>query len=886
MFGKHTTVKQDQSIQPSLANDLNRFSLPELRRIHNQLVENKAVNDSNQDLVVEILRIIAEIVVYGDNKSELLFDFFCEKNMLALFLEIMWSPGPCPSIVHIQILQTLSILISCVKNNTSLYYLLSNNYINDIINFPHCLTDDESLSAQYASFIKSLSLRLNDQTVQFFFIEETGAFPLLTKAVQILESDDPMIRISAQTAILNVYRVDDSRAREYALQNEVLTVLFKAIICIMNGQFNNLKRLYNIHMNADVQKSDLEKAGQSINDLAISIEDWLYYLQDIFDLNIPLLVNFFEYIIMNDFIVPTLFGAIDEIGIVGDVDSVVQNGSISSWLDKKFVNAGLYYLLQIIKIISSSSIKFLILSAFQYPQITDAFSSWTSLKGTTNPLFVTATANYDSTNLLPYRVVAHILSNTSSKCEFLVQCILSSILRSYGNWDLPSAEVFKLFQLIKIFPANLQNENTDKRIVPLCDIVCEYVKDCRKRSIMCNQLAIDILWSILKLLLQVIYDETVDEESIMNCRNGLNYIRLRILDAIQWISNHFSEKIDMHFEDSLLIVNEEFNRYRDRSWKTSFEKIINFSPLILPSESMQLDKFGADYSTPVCELEILRGEFHVLLLLRALLESSRIVEDKFISEDVFRTVGCNDFCGLQEISILGEQYLENGTFEMKGKKFLDAIIIQMDPAVYLTTPKSNSNDNASSNSSITSALTFGLLGSSKRQNRTPKSQSTESSLNAKSPQPISGFKILFVQDPMFLLLVSQQKVDGKSNFKIKVVAPLLFSEAKQDSNDKRRFNLIVRSWRKLSNMNIIELLPNDEGIATSSISTYSPYQRNAETFLKPPEKSSMYELTIVMDTEQACSLAVQHIELRRKTLSANNLEYFKNILNKWQKYDL
>eukprot|EP01039_Chlorochromonas_danica_P020231 gene20231-24657_t len=173
MFGGSSAAKgEPQQVAPQAADD--RFSLVELRRIYKQLVENKLVNEENQDLVIEILRVIAEMVVYGDNKSELLFDFFCEKSMLSLFLEIMNSDPVCPVPVHVQILQTLSILISCVKNDTSLYYLLSNNHINDILMFRHDFDSDESLSAQFASFMKTLSLRLNDQTVQFFFREDTG----------------------------------------------------------------------------------------------------------------------------------------------------------------------------------------------------------------------------------------------------------------------------------------------------------------------------------------------------------------------------------------------------------------------------------------------------------------------------------------------------------------------------------------------------------------------------------------------------------------------------------------------------------------------------------------------------------------------------------------
>jgi protein CLEC16A len=174
-----------------------RFSLPFLKKLHQELLESKNVDDNNESQVIEILRLLAEMVVYGDNKSEMLFDFFCEKNMLSLFLEIMWCPGGCPLAVHFQILQTLSILVNSVKNDTSLYYLLSNNYVNEIIVFPHDFSEDESLRDQFVSFMKSLSLRLNKQTVQFFFIEETGSFPLLMKAIELIVYNEPMVRIAS-----------------------------------------------------------------------------------------------------------------------------------------------------------------------------------------------------------------------------------------------------------------------------------------------------------------------------------------------------------------------------------------------------------------------------------------------------------------------------------------------------------------------------------------------------------------------------------------------------------------------------------------------------------------------------------------------------------------
>jgi hypothetical protein len=101
--------------------------------MHKKLLENKNVTVENQSLVVEILRVIAEMVVYGDSKSELLFEygeyvdfdtnliapilcfsFFCEANMLSLFLDIMRAPNGCPvQVNNIPLNYELCLLLFC-----------------------------------------------------------------------------------------------------------------------------------------------------------------------------------------------------------------------------------------------------------------------------------------------------------------------------------------------------------------------------------------------------------------------------------------------------------------------------------------------------------------------------------------------------------------------------------------------------------------------------------------------------------------------------------------------------------------------------------------------------------------------------------------------------
>ncbi len=52
-------------------------------------------------------------------------------------------------------------------------YLLSNNHINGLIATPFD-SDEEELLAYYISFLKTLSLSLNEMTVQFFFNKVLG----------------------------------------------------------------------------------------------------------------------------------------------------------------------------------------------------------------------------------------------------------------------------------------------------------------------------------------------------------------------------------------------------------------------------------------------------------------------------------------------------------------------------------------------------------------------------------------------------------------------------------------------------------------------------------------------------------------------------------------
>ena len=141
--------------------------------------------------VVTLIRSIGEVVVNAegrqptndatkkDLRSDPAFEYFCEKAILALFVEIacetphkgdshstfhgvVWSPR-----VKAQVFHTVSLLVAGVRDSSALYYLLSQNCMNKLVAgmLPlHQWTDPalEIMLPPYVEMIKTLALQLGD----------------------------------------------------------------------------------------------------------------------------------------------------------------------------------------------------------------------------------------------------------------------------------------------------------------------------------------------------------------------------------------------------------------------------------------------------------------------------------------------------------------------------------------------------------------------------------------------------------------------------------------------------------------------------------------------------------------------------------------------------
>lgn len=113
---------------------------------------------------VEVIRNLAEFVVYSEKFKKNYFDIFCERNTLECFGNILNLNN---RFANIQLIQTSSIFLQNIDQMTKkcnchyhfnfIDYILSHPFLNKLISYSFNFYDEELVDI-YISFLKSLAL--------------------------------------------------------------------------------------------------------------------------------------------------------------------------------------------------------------------------------------------------------------------------------------------------------------------------------------------------------------------------------------------------------------------------------------------------------------------------------------------------------------------------------------------------------------------------------------------------------------------------------------------------------------------------------------------------------------------------------------------------------
>lgn len=286
----------------------------------------------------------------GTGEGEV-WDYFCDKNILALLVDIaaakpapfdgdsclgdqaeqaklrqedqqqyrgvVWSPR-----VKAQVFRTVSLLISGVKDETSLYFLLSNNHVNDLTGsfLPMGQWTSSALEVmmpEYIGLLKALAVTLagSPHLLQFFVNnrhatdespEDGGQrhhwvpkFPLLHSSVHILASafaqSDSFAHVTALNIVLSVCQIPAGEVRALVGESVAEQRTLLSYLCQrLSGRYRRIA-----HLSVGVAAGDASRSaaiGREITEL----QDQIHFIDDLLWCSVrPLNVRLCEYLLRN-----------------------------------------------------------------------------------------------------------------------------------------------------------------------------------------------------------------------------------------------------------------------------------------------------------------------------------------------------------------------------------------------------------------------------------------------------------------------------------------------------------------------------------------------------------------------------------------------------------
>ena len=194
--------------------------------------------------------------------------------------------------VNYTLIKAISFLIQNIKDQTFLYFLFSNNFINKIISKNFALYGNDYFS-MYVSLLKALSLRLDEKNIIFFYQEQTNTFPLIQCAIKIYNEEDSMVSAVIKNIILLILKINYPLIENHFVMLPTITY-FSFISCYLRDLAIQLD-------NAITKK-------KGINSVIDNIVDQIMYINDLFKCNKKRI----SYVLMNSLfyylIMPALFG--------------------------------------------------------------------------------------------------------------------------------------------------------------------------------------------------------------------------------------------------------------------------------------------------------------------------------------------------------------------------------------------------------------------------------------------------------------------------------------------------------------------------------------------------------------------------------------------------
>ena len=261
-----------------------------------------SVNELNK--IRTIIRRLEGYLLMADKKK--LFIYFNAFYELGLLNILNGYLDKRDQQISFCILECIYILLTNIQNTGLIFYLYSTKYatqipgeylniIDKIISID--IRKKEEFLTYQVNFIKSLTLKLNIDCIEFFYNKHKNQFPILHRAFSLYNHKDAMIRSAVKNIFLTILKIKEEHLRRF-ITSFPNNIYYPNIIFQLR---NIIIRLCIINF---IDEKNRSNPIDKFRDEHDNLIDYMYYISDILLLNIDnvnfILIN----CILNEIILP------------------------------------------------------------------------------------------------------------------------------------------------------------------------------------------------------------------------------------------------------------------------------------------------------------------------------------------------------------------------------------------------------------------------------------------------------------------------------------------------------------------------------------------------------------------------------------------------------
>ena len=211
------------------------------------------------------------------------------------------------------ILQMINFLTTNIQNKELLEYIYKTKFPTKIAGINLNIIDklislDTKKNEEYLTyqinFIKSLTLKINIDSLNYFYDCNINQFPILTKSLSLYNYTDPLIRNVVKNIFLAIIKIENQNLREFLISFPI-NLYYSNIIFQLKNSIISLSQV-------NLGENEGSKAMNKLQKEHDFIIDTIFYIADLISLNIEKINFILINCLINEIIFPLLYTLINK----------------------------------------------------------------------------------------------------------------------------------------------------------------------------------------------------------------------------------------------------------------------------------------------------------------------------------------------------------------------------------------------------------------------------------------------------------------------------------------------------------------------------------------------------------------------------------------------